>query len=89
MTKNKICIEIKNLNKSFGDTLAVDDVSLNIHENEFFTILGPSGCGKSTLLRLISGLEIQDKGSIIINGLDCSTIDPSIWCSNLMLYFLT
>jgi ABC-type Fe3+/spermidine/putrescine transport system ATPase subunit len=74
MTKNRICIEISNLNKSFGNTQAVSDVSLDIYENEFFTILGPSGCGKSTLLRLIAGLEIQDRGGIIINGLDCTKI---------------
>ena len=74
MIKNRSCIEISNLNKSFGNTLAVADVSFDIYENEFFTILGPSGCGKSTLLRLIAGLEIQDKGGIIINGIDCSKI---------------
>ena len=72
MTDNKFCIELKNLTKKFENTLAVDNVSFNVEENEFFTILGPSGCGKSTVLRLIAGLEVQDQGEIIINGIDCS-----------------
>ena len=72
MADNKFCIELKNLTKKFENTLAVDDVSFNVEENEFFTILGPSGCGKSTVLRLIAGLEVQDQGEIIINGIDCS-----------------
>lgn len=72
MTDKKFCIELKNLTKRFENTVAVDDVSFNVEENEFFTILGPSGCGKSTVLRLIAGLEVQDQGKIIINGIDCS-----------------
>ena len=72
MTDKKFCIELKNLTKRFENTVAVDDVSFNVEENEFFTILGPSGCGKSTVLRLIAGLEVQDQGEIIINGIDCS-----------------
>ncbi len=74
MIEKKISIELKNLNKNFGDTTAVNDVSLKISENDFFTILGPSGCGKSTILRLIAGLEVQDSGEIIINNEDCSFI---------------
>jgi len=72
MTDKKFTIELKNLTKKFENTIAVDDVSFNVEENEFFTILGPSGCGKSTILRLIAGLEGQDQGEIIINGIDCS-----------------
>lgn len=49
---------------------AVDDVSLTVHENEFFSLLGPSGCGKTTLLRLIAGLEQVDGGSVILAGQD-------------------
>ncbi len=49
---------------------AVDDVSLTIHENEFFSLLGPSGCGKTTLLRLIAGLEQADSGKVILSGQD-------------------
>ena len=74
MTEKKTSIELKKLNKSFGDIDAVNDVSLKITESDFFTILGPSGCGKSTILRLIAGLEVQDGGSIIINNRDCSFV---------------
>jgi len=49
---------------------AVDDVSLTIRENEFFSLLGPSGCGKSTLLRLIAGLEEADGGKVLLSGQD-------------------
>ena len=68
MTEKKTTIELKKLNKKFGDVIAVNDVSLKISENDFFTILGPSGCGKSTILRLIAGLEVQDSGAVIINN---------------------
>ena len=50
-------VEIKNLEKSFGDTKVLKKLNLNIEEGEFITLLGPSGCGKSTLLRCIAGLN--------------------------------
>lgn len=53
---------------------AVDDVSLTIRENEFFTLLGPSGCGKTTLLRLIAGLESTESGRIILAGQDIAAL---------------
>lgn len=59
-------IIIKNLTKKFGDTVAVNDVSLTIEPKTFLTLLGPSGCGKTTLLRCISGLEDPDDGEIFI-----------------------
>ncbi len=74
MIKKKTSIQLKKLNKRFGNITAVNDVSLEILENDFFTILGPSGCGKSTILRLIAGLEAQDSGTIIINDEDCSSV---------------
>lgn len=53
---------------------AVDDLSLCIRENEFFTLLGPSGCGKTTLLRLVAGLEQADKGEILLDGEDITPL---------------
>lgn len=61
-------IEIKKLQKSYGDNEVLKGVSLNIHKGEVVVILGPSGCGKSTLLRCINGLEEFKSGSISLNG---------------------
>ncbi|MGE3158319.1 MAG: ABC transporter ATP-binding protein, partial [Xanthobacteraceae bacterium] len=65
-------ITIRGLSKSFGagetDVAAVDDVSLDIKDNSFVTLLGPSGCGKTTTLRLIAGYIVPDKGSIEVDG---------------------
>jgi spermidine/putrescine transport system ATP-binding protein len=55
---------------------ALDNVSVSIHDNEFFTLLGPSGCGKTTLLRLIAGFEHPTDGQILLNGEDISPLPP-------------
>ena len=66
-------IEIVSANKKFktpegGNIIALDNVSLNVYEKEFITLLGPSGCGKTTLLRSISGFEELDSGEILIDS---------------------
>jgi spermidine/putrescine transport system ATP-binding protein len=61
-------VNIKNITKSFDETIVLKDLSLFINHNEFVTLLGPSGCGKTTLLRLIGGFETADSGEIIFNG---------------------
>ncbi len=61
-------IRVNSVHKSFGDHIAVSDVSFDVPENAFFCIVGPSGCGKSTLLRLIAGLETPDQGRIALDG---------------------
>ncbi len=66
-------IEVRSVTKVFGEgtgaaVTALDDVSLDIHDNEFFTLLGPSGCGKTTLLRLIAGFEQVTNGEILLFG---------------------
>ena len=62
-------VEMIGLSKSYdGTSLVVDDVTLQIRQGEFFTLLGPSGCGKTTLLRLLAGLEQPDAGRIVIGG---------------------
>ena len=63
--------------KSETDVYALDDVSLVIQENEFFTLLGPSGCGKTTLLRLIAGFEHPTSGTILLNKKDISLLPPN------------
>src|SRR5512136_777549 len=59
-------IVIKNLTKRFGNVVAGNDVSLNVENGTFLTLLGPSGCGKTTLLRCVAGLEDPDGGEIYI-----------------------
>lgn len=61
-------IELKNINKSFGDFKASDDVSFEIEKGRLVALLGPSGSGKTTILRMIAGLEHQDSGDIYIDG---------------------
>ncbi|MCK4757705.1 MAG: ABC transporter ATP-binding protein, partial [Thermoplasmata archaeon] len=61
-------IRIENLRKVFGDLVAIDDISLEVKDGEYLTILGPTGAGKTTLLRLIAGLTDQTSGSIFIDG---------------------
>lgn len=72
---------IQSVTKFFGSASnpvrAVDDLSLNVRENEFFTLLGPSGCGKTTLLRLIAGLESCDQGQIMLDGVDIAALPPN------------
>src|ERR671935_1660238 len=64
-------ISIKGLSKHFGagdaDVAAVSDLDLDIHDNQFVTLLGPSGCGKTTTLRLIAGYIVPDAGTIHVN----------------------
>src|SRR5256886_6266587 len=61
-------VEVRNLSRRFGDSLAVDGVDLSIREGELLVLLGPSGCGKTTLLRMIAGLEHPNAGEIYIGG---------------------
>lgn len=68
--KNKI-LEIKNLSKNYhdikGEIKAIDNISFNVYDEEFISIVGPSGCGKSTLLSILSGIEEKSSGDIIWN----------------------
>lgn len=66
-TMSKGNVTLKNVTKYFGDTVAVNDVSLDISGGEFFSLLGPSGCGKTTTLRMIGGFDHPTSGAIFIN----------------------
>ena len=69
-------IEIEGVTKRFGETVAVDDATLRVQENEFFALLGPSGCGKTTLLRMLAGFESPDAGSLRLDGQDLAGVKP-------------
>jgi spermidine/putrescine ABC transporter ATP-binding subunit len=78
-------VSIRNVTKAFpGGVIAVDNVSLDIAQNEFFALLGPSGCGKTTLLRMISGLEMPTSGEIVIGGEDMAFTPPNKRPTNMV-----
>lgn len=61
-------LEVRDIAKSFGDVAVLHAVGFTVRQGEFVTILGPSGCGKTTLLRIIAGLELPDRGEILLGG---------------------
>ena len=84
MTKTvnaEIAIRVNGVGKFFGAepnlVKALDDVSIDIQRNEFFTLLGPSGCGKTTLLRLIAGFESPTFGQILLDNKDITHLPPN------------
>jgi sulfate transport system ATP-binding protein len=66
-------IEVRNINKRFGEFVAIDNVSLQFPTGELTALLGPSGCGKTTLLRIIAGLEHPDSGQVLLDAKDASS----------------
>jgi putrescine transport system ATP-binding protein len=69
-------VRFEGVSKRFSGAAAVDGVSLDIFEGEFFALLGPSGCGKTTLLRLLAGFETPDAGRILLDGNDIAPVPP-------------
>jgi spermidine/putrescine transport system ATP-binding protein len=69
-------VELRSVTKRFGDFTAVDDLSLELAQGEFFTLLGPSGCGKTTTLRMIAGFERPTGGEVRIEGEDVAQLPP-------------
>ena len=77
----EVAVDVRAVTKVFGaqtdqSVTALDQVSVSINQNEFFTLLGPSGCGKTTLLRLVAGFDRPTEGAILLDGDDISPLPP-------------
>jgi putative spermidine/putrescine transport system ATP-binding protein len=70
-------LELININKRFGDQVAVRDFSLTVEDGELVSFLGPSGCGKTTTLRMTAGFESPDSGAVIVDGVDMTDLSPN------------
>lgn len=70
-------LEINNLTKIYNKKTVLNDISFNVNDGEFLSILGPSGCGKTTLLKILIGIEKPSNGEIIKNGEDITNLDSS------------
>lgn len=77
-------VEFRAVSKRFGATVAVDRLSLQVHQREFFALLGPSGCGKTTLMRMLAGFEQPDEGEILLDGVDITAVPPHRRPVNMM-----
>lgn len=77
-------IRFENITKRFGDFVAVNNLTLDIYEREFFSLLGPSGCGKTTLMRMLAGFEEPTEGRILLQGKDISGVPPHKRPTNMM-----
>lgn len=77
-------IRFENITKRFGDFVAVDNLTLDIYEREFFSLLGPSGCGKTTLMRMLAGFEEPTEGRILLQGQDIRGVPPYRRPTNMM-----
>jgi putrescine transport system ATP-binding protein len=77
-------VRFEAVSKRFGNFVAVERLSLDIFEREFFALLGPSGCGKTTLLRMLAGFEQPSEGRILLDGQDISAVPPYLRPVNMM-----
>jgi putrescine transport system ATP-binding protein len=77
-------VRFEAVTKRFGNFTAVDSLSLDLYEREFFALLGPSGCGKTTLLRMLAGFETPDAGCVLLDGEDISPVPPHRRPVNMM-----
>jgi len=77
MTRNSTSVELRNLRRTFGSVVALDNLNLTLNPGELIALLGPSGCGKTTALRLLAGLDQPDSGEIVVGGKDITHVPAS------------
>ena len=77
-------IRFDRVTKTFGDFTAIDTLTLDIFEREFFALLGPSGCGKTTMMRMLAGFESVTRGRIELAGQDIGNVPPNKRATNMM-----
>ena len=77
MTTDTCIVHLDGVRKEYGDTIALDGVSLQIHSGEAVAVMGPSGCGKSTLLNMVAGLDRPTSGTIRVHGDDLGRLDET------------
>ena len=82
--EEKPLIRFQNVTKKFGEFVAIDDLTLDIYEKEFFALLGPSGCGKTTMMRMLAGFETVTEGRIELAGQDIGPVPPNERAVNMM-----
>lgn len=70
-------VSLQNVSKSFGDQVALENVTMTVPDGSFVVLLGPTGAGKTTILRMVSGLDKPDNGQILINGEDAASQTPA------------
>ncbi len=80
----KPLIQFENVTKRFGDFTAIDNLTIDIYEREFFALLGPSGCGKTTLMRMLAGFETPSEGEILLGGQNIVPVPPNHRPVNMM-----
>ena len=80
----KPLIHFQNVTKRYGEFTAIDNLTIDIYEREFFALLGPSGCGKTTLMRMLAGFETPTEGKIFLAGQDIAPVPPNKRAVNMM-----
>ncbi|WP_058287499.1 ABC transporter ATP-binding protein [Leisingera aquaemixtae] len=80
----KPLIHFQNVTKRFGEFTAIDNLTIDIYEREFYALLGPSGCGKTTLMRMLAGFETPTEGKIFLAGQDIAPVPPNKRAVNMM-----
>ncbi len=77
-------LELRGIRRTFGSTVALDGIDLDVGQGEFVALLGPSGCGKTTLLRIVAGLEYADQGQVRLGGREIDHLAPERRPTNLV-----